>query len=160
MGKLAKAGADARHFLTQFRGLTKMAELVDGLSGLESEVLALEKRKRVVEETLAALGPKLESERGVLKSVIENTEVEKEAAILVKNTALSEASIIVGKANGAVMDKHREEEADLKALQLQSEEEKSSFKSWMIKANSSKNKILRDTSELQKALDNLRAKLL
>ena len=160
MGKLLKAGAEARHFLSQFRSLTKMAELLDDVSGLENEVTSLEKRKTVAEEELSDLGPKLKAEQDVFKSVIESTEAEREAAVLVKNTAISEASNIVSKANRSVSNQHKAEEEDLKALQLQLREEKASFKSWMVKANSSKDKILRDTSELQKALDNLRAKLL
>ena len=160
MGKLAKAGADARHFLSQFRSLEKMAELVDGLSGLESEVITLEKRKGIAEEELSILGPNLKTEQEVLRSVIENTEAEREAAVLVKNTAISTASDIVNKANESVNEKCEKEMADLRELKLQIKEEQASFTSWMRKAKSSKDKILRDTSELQKALDGLRAKLL
>ncbi len=60
MGKLLKAGAEARHFLAQFRSLTKVAELLDDASGLDGEINTLEKRKKVAEEELAKFNKGLE----------------------------------------------------------------------------------------------------
>ena len=160
MGKLLKAGADARHFLSQFRSLARMAELVDDMSGLENEVTTLEKRKSVAEKELASMVPKLEAEQGILRSVMEATEAEKQEAANIKTRALAVASTITNEADQSVRKQCEKEMVTLKALQLNIREEQVSFDSWHKEAEGSKRKILNDTSKLQKALDDLRAKLL
>ena len=50
--------------------------------------------------------------------------------------------------------------SNLKALRLKYTEEKASFDNWAQGAKSSKERIIEDTSRLQKALSELRAKLL
>ena len=160
MGKLLKAGADARHFLSQFRSLTKMAELVDDMSGLENEVTTLEKRKEAVEKELLDLVPKVEAENEILTSIMEATSVEAKAAADIKTKAINTASAIINEADRSVREQCEREMSTLKALQLQIREEQISFDSWHKEAEGSKRKILNDTSKLQKALDDLRAKLL
>ncbi len=120
MGKLLKAGADARHFLSQFRSMVKMAELVSDLSGLESEANIFEKRKVDAEVELSKLNEKSEGLNEQFESVT----------------------------------------SDLKSLRLKYSEDKASFDNWAIGAKSSKERIIEDTSRLQKALNELRAKLL
>ena len=120
MGKLLKAGAEARHFLSQFRSLTKMAELLSDLSGLDGEINALEKRKGIAEVALSKL---------------------KEEVELVNRQCV-------------------EEKENLGSLQIRIKEEKESFDSWMKGAKSSKERIINDTTRLQTALKELRAKLL
>ena len=160
MGKLLKAGADARHFLSQFRSLTKMAELLDDVSGLENEVNILEKRRGVAEKELLDLGPKLDKERETLKELVETTEAEKLEAIGIKTKAAHAASIIISEANQSVREQCEKDMSDLKTIQLQIREEQVSFASWRKESETKKRKILTDTSRLQKALDDLRAKLL
>ena len=160
MGKLLKAGAEARHFLSQFRSLTKMAELLDDVSGLENEVNTLEKRKEVSEEELSNLGPKLEKEREVLRGAIETVETEKQEAANIKARALATASAIVDKADQSVREQCEKDMGTLKAVQLQIRAEQTSFASWCKESETKKRKILADTSKLQQALDDLRAKLL
>ena len=120
MGKLLKAGADARHFLSQFRSMVKMAELVSDLSGLESEANIFEKRKVDAEVGLSKLNEKSEF----------------------------------------LNEQFEEVTSSLKALQLKYTEDKASFDTWAQGAKSSKERIIEDTSRLQKALNELRAKLL
>ena len=160
MGKLLKAGADARHFLSQFRSLARMAELVDDMSGLENEVTTLEKRKEVVEKVLLDLAPKLEAEQGILEAVNEKIEAAKLEAISIKTRAVAVASTITNEADQSVRKQCEKDMVTLKALQLNIREEQVSFDSWHKEAEGSKRKILNDTSKLQKALDDLRAKLL
>ena len=160
MGKLLKAGADARHFLSQFRSLTKMAELVDDMSGLENEVTTLEKRKGAVEKELLDLVPKLEAEDEILTSIMKATSDEAEAAAKIKTNATRAAAVIIDEADQSVREQCEKDMVTLKALQLQIREEQISFDSWNKEAEGSKRKILNDTSKLQKALDDLRAKLL
>ena len=160
MGKLLKAGADARHFLSQFRSLAKMAELVDDMSGLENEVTVLEKRKEGAEKELSDLVPKVEAEQGILEAVKEKIEAAKLEAINIKLKAAAAASIITTEADRSVSAQCEKDMATLKALQLQIREEQVSFNSWHKEAEVAKRKILNDTSKLQKALAALRAKLL
>lgn len=160
MGKLLKAGADARHFLSQFRSLTKMAELVDGLSGLDNEVLSLEKRKEVVEKELLVLESKLTAEQGILRNVMEATEAEEEKAVNVKSAAVRAATDITNAADQSVAKQHAKDMSSLKTIQLQAREEQISFDNWHKEAEKTKEEILRDTSKLKKALADLRAKLL
>ena len=160
MGKLLKAGADARHFLSQFRSLARMAELVDDMSGLENEVTTLEKRKEAVEKELLDLVPKLEAEDEILTSIMAATSDEAEAAAKIKTNATRAAAVIIDEADQSVREQCEKDMVTLKALQLQIREEQISFDSWHKEAEGSKRKILNDTSKLQKALDDLRAKLL
>ena len=160
MGKLLKAGADARHFLSQFRSLTKMAELLDDVSGLENEVNILEKRKEAVEKELSDLVPKVEAENEILTSIMEATSDEAKAAAKIKINATRAAAVIIDEADQSVRKQCEKDMVTLKALQLKIREEQVSFDSWHKEAEGSKRKILNDTSKLQKALDDLRAKLL
>ena len=160
MGKLLKAGADARHFLSQFRSLARMAELVDDMSGLENEVTTLEKRKEAVEKELSDLVPKVKAENEILTSIMEATSDEAKAADNIKANAARAAAVIIDEADRSVSAQCDKDMATLKALQLQIREEQVSFDSWHKEAEDSKRKILNDTSKLQKALDDLRAKLL
>lgn len=120
MGKLLKAGADARHFLSQFRSMVKMADLVSDLSGLESEANIFEKRKVDAEVELSKLNEKSEF----------------------------------------LNEQFEEVKSNLKILQLQYTEEKTSFDNWAKESKSSKERIIEDTFKLKKALNDLRAKLL
>ena len=160
MGKLLKAGADARHFLSQFRSLARMAELVDDMSGLENEVTTLEKRKEAVEKELLDLVPKVEAENEILTSIMEATSDEAKAADNIKANATRAAAVIIDEADQSVRKQCEKDMVTLKALQLKIREEQVSFDSWHKEAEGSKRKILNDTSKLQKALDDLRAKLL
>ena len=115
MGKLLKAGAEARHFLSQFRSLIKVAELLDDVSGLDGEINTLEKRKKVAAEELAKLNKGLE----------------------------------------LVSEQCAEEKKALNSFQLRIKDEKKSLDSWTEK----REKIISDTTRLQKALKELRVKL-
>ena len=158
MGKLTKAGADARHFLTQFNSVKKMADLLNELSGLEGEVSQLEASKKKLTAERAKIKSALEQETARLVAEQAAVEGVKEATTLMLTTADKKASAILERANHTVAEQAEKELLDLHAAQAEWKTAQEVFTAWEIEALGRSAKLTADNQKLEKALENLRRK--
>ena len=160
MGKLTKAGAEARHFLSSFRTLIRMSEMVDELSGYESEAAVYAKEKKESAAEIAKLKPQLVKLRKQVKEAEATIEASHAKAAQVQKLAQNDAGVIRASASDDLRTQQEQERQTLAGLQKLSAEERSNFNTWRTAAEQTKQDILRQTETLTEALDAIRAKLL
>ena len=160
MSGLAKAGADARHFLAKFKSVVQLAEMVDGLSGLSGEVVALEAAKEEAAAALMKVKPLLATEQKKLsKAIAAIKDAETESAYTIEE-ALQGAKAIRADADTAVRLQLALDVAEFTEFQVEAAKEKKQFSKWQAVAEKRKETIVAQTDKLTRALDSIRAKLL
>ena len=160
MSGLAKAGADARHFLAKFKSVVQLAEMVDGLSGLSGEVVALEAAKEEAAAALMKVKPLLATEQKKLsKAIAAIKDAETESAYTIEE-ALQGAKAIRADADTAVRLQLALDVAEFTEFQVEAAKEKKQFSKWQAAAEKRKETIVAQTDKLTRALDSIRAKLL
>lgn len=160
MSGLAKAGADARYFLAKFKSLIQLAEMVDGLSGLGSEVAALEAAKKEAAASLAKVKPLLAAEQKKLSKAVAAIKAAEEESAYTIEEALQGAKAIRADADTAVRLQLALDMAAFTEFQVAAAEEKKQFSKWQAAAEKRRSTIVAQTDKLTSALNSIRAKLL
>jgi len=160
MGKLTKAGAEARHFLSSFRTLIRMSEMVDELSGYESEAGVFAKEVKHSKAEIKRLKPELEKLRAGVKEAEKVIEASHAKAAHIQKLAQNDAGVIRASASDDLRIQQEQERQTLKGLQQLSADERTSFNAWRTAAEQTRAEIIAQTETLAEALQALRAKLL
>ena len=160
MGKLTKAGAEARHFLSHFRTLVRMSEMVDELSGYESEAGVYAKEIKAAKAELKKLQPQVEKLRHEVKEAEVVVEASHTKAARIQKLATDDAGRIRASANDDLRNQHQAEQRKLVEFLATAKVERDSFSTWLANAEEEKQALIAQTETLTAALDEIRAKLL